>query len=589
MSSNPSGSPRAVDPISRSPSPNDSDSEGPGSDATVRSRDPRAATVVSLEEGEIPETASSGDYANDLLRGELARLRAEHAQSAAALRAKEQDTLAQAESIAQLTLQLAKTGKARELLESAPIHAERRVSELEPKPFPSNPSPGIPGIEWGPKGSPIPIQDLSEQQIAALQQENLRLKRMVAAQTTISVSDGSRPTAPIGAVRVKSVSVKPAWGAVDANSSELLSDAEGLSDPEYEDKASGESEVEVVAVKAKPPPSRQTLSRRSKDRTKAWMSKEISSDEEDYSGRDPRFTWTPTFNGRPGTIDFEDWIETLRNQMAAQPRIYTNDDARIRFCLSYLKDDAHKWALAMQRMVPMDEMFYNFRNFVKGLSDTYGCKDRKGEASIAIEGLRHTKGSRVGDYLAQLETYARIIGLNDAGLYMYAKKQLTTELLDDMSKYSVKQDTWSRFKKAALHCDQRIHQRVAERKLQEPRTAPVVATPPVTAPNGANPKQGNLRQVVSSPNSIPLGPKRPSGSTPSPSYNSPTPSSDGTPFKIPPAGGKLPLDEKARRIQHGLCLYCGAKDHAAESCKLLADAERKKVLPFAGKASAGQQ
>ncbi|KAF8624908.1 hypothetical protein AX17_006979 [Amanita inopinata Kibby_2008] len=203
---------------------------------------------------------------------------------------------------------------------------------------------------------------------------------------------------------------------------------------------------------------------------------------------------------------------------------------------------------------------WDFEAFILELEDNFGPHNPAGDAETALTNLSMKDSHHVTKYVVEFNKLAARIDWNEPALrdrfYHGLPLCLRTEALKGGEPLTL----------AAMHCKaqecDQIHWMTRDEIAREPKSAPRSAA----KDSDAKPSTSSSTNA-SKPSNTPR-PSRPghSASPSAPSFSSaPKPKPDLT-NKLG-KDGKLNSNERKRRMENNLCLYCGAGGHTAKDCR----------------------
>jgi hypothetical protein len=271
----------------------------------------------------------------------------------------------------------------------------------------------------------------------------------------------------------------------------------------------------------------------------------------DLEGSRPTSTSSPSTKGKMALPEVfsgkrEDWkvfASHLTLYLSAHKDSYPLDSDKITFAVSRLGNgSAFKY---MMDFIPKlngpvalrPPIVTNFDLFLKTMKDTFGVQNANVVSEAQLLQLRQ-KGSAV-DYTNKfLELSSDLSGWTDAPLITHYRRGLKPEVVRAIDGLQVVPATFPEFTQKAIELDSKQYATFLE--LQN---RPSVATPK------SNQTPTNLvRRPATTPSASSAPPPAPSMAMDLSQVRHITP------------------EEKKRRQEKGLCLYCGAGDHFAKQC-----------------------
>ena len=261
------------------------------------------------------------------------------------------------------------------------------------------------------------------------------------------------------------------------------------------------------------------------------------------------------------------FLAKCRHNFLSRPELFPNESQKVLFASGYLDGAAFNWfqpllnqyaeATVGSSEVPPE--FETFAQFAKSLEETFGDPDIVRSKERELGNLHQT--TSVASYLAEFNRIKGFVKWNDEALASQFYKGLKSGVKDGLVYENPAPATLAQLSSAALRIDSRQFERLLERKLestvsQSTRGARHPSTSPFAQP------QRFINSVTASP--VPRPPP------------APTPASDGsTPMELDfsqsyPSRFRAPLgnEEKQRRRELNLCLYCASDKHRVSTCPL---------------------
>jgi transposase InsO family protein len=225
------------------------------------------------------------------------------------------------------------------------------------------------------------------------------------------------------------------------------------------------------------------------------------------------------------------FISSVENVFAIQPSRYSTPEIRTRFIGTLLSGDALTWFSGIVEYSP--ELLLNYENFILELKNLFDDPHAQRHACTSLKRLRQGKFS-VTSYSAKFRHLALETGYNDLAKMDIFRSGLNDDVKDVLATSLVDPETLEDLIKLCVKIDQRLYDRRLERNS----------------------------------NKMPYGhPDKPKKPSPQGNQSGSTPMDldymDGQKTK---PHGKLTKEERARRIQNSLCLYCGEPGHKVNSC-----------------------
>jgi len=275
----------------------------------------------------------------------------------------------------------------------------------------------------------------------------------------------------------------------------------------------------------------------------------------------PTSTSSPSTKGKMALPEVfsgkrEDWkvfASHLTLYLSAHKDSYPLDSDKITFAVSRLGNgSAFKY---MMDFIPKlngpvalrPPVVTNFDLFLKTMKDTFGVQNANVVSEAQLLQLRQ-KGSAV-DYTNKfLELSSDLSGWTDAPLIAHYRRGLKSEVVRAIDGLQIVPATFSEFTQKAIDLDSKQYATFLE--LQNRSSVPT----PKSSPTSTN----SFRRPATTPSAAPAPHAAPSMA-----------------MDLSQARHITP-EERKRRQEKGLCLYCGADDHFAKLCpnkKTLASSE----------------
>ena len=241
----------------------------------------------------------------------------------------------------------------------------------------------------------------------------------------------------------------------------------------------------------------------------------------------------------------------------SRPAHYRSDRAKVTFAQSYLKGMALKWfepdLLSMGAPAERPLWMDDYVEFMAELQDNFGPHDPAGDAEAQLEQLQLRDGQRINKYVVEFQRLAsQVRGYGDGALRRQFYTGLPARIKDEISRVG-KPDTLHELRLLAQTIDARYWERKGETSRETHQKPKVEATQRSSSSSQNNGNSSNNRN-----NHNPR-----SSNTPKPSK----PPSSG-PDLTGKLGkdGKLTDEERKRRLDNRLCLFCAAAGHSARDC-----------------------
>ncbi|KAF5349640.1 hypothetical protein D9756_003192 [Leucocoprinus leucothites] len=277
----------------------------------------------------------------------------------------------------------------------------------------------------------------------------------------------------------------------------------------------------------------------------------------------------------------------------ANPTQFQEDSQKVNFAMTYLTGVALDWfevALTQEEQGVFHDWITDWDAFTRELRTHFGVANPKSEAAELLDNLRMKSGDKIATYNIDFMKYAAQLGWGDEVLCHRYYKGLPNRIQDPISvREQGKPNTFQEMLRTAMLIDGRYWERDRERaraRAAEKDLAERKQSKPSNSSN--NPQPNSQRGSSSQPSNFDRGnnnsnnnnsgsnnnrntSQAPSKSTtPAPSTsNQQRPSTRPTKPDISDKlgkDGKLTPEERKRRIDEDLCLFCGGKGHKVDQC-----------------------
>lgn len=209
------------------------------------------------------------------------------------------------------------------------------------------------------------------------------------------------------------------------------------------------------------------------------------------------------------------------------------------FAASFLRSTAFSWFQPYLDN-PLSPLLDNFELFCNSLYATFGDPDEVGTAERSI--FNHRQTTSVAAYASDFRRFASLTSWNDSALCAQFYRGLKDAIKDELAKMG-RADTLDQLIEIAIRLDNRMQERKMERFIH-------------TSNPSHRPNNFQSRRTLTMPHYD--MPPRPQTLNESSRHME----IDGS----KPRFKKLTEEEKQRRKDLGLCLYCGTPGHVANGC-----------------------
>lgn len=228
------------------------------------------------------------------------------------------------------------------------------------------------------------------------------------------------------------------------------------------------------------------------------------------------------YNGSIGRC--RDFLLSVQNLFALQPQKYSLDEVKTRFIGTLLSHEALAWFRDIVER--RSELLTNYGQFIVEFKAFFDDPNAQRHAADALGRLKQGKGSCLA-FATKFRRLAYETGFNNGALVNFFRKGLNEDIKDRLANALEEPNDLEEFIALCVKIDQRLFDRRVE-------------------------KAGTVKYNFTSPR-----------------FN-PRPSSGPVPMDLdsvqPERFKKLTPEEKKRRFELKLCLYCGNKDHKLATC-----------------------
>lgn len=275
------------------------------------------------------------------------------------------------------------------------------------------------------------------------------------------------------------------------------------------------------------------------------------------SSRDPNVQDPDTFTGVRDALN--GFLTQVQLVFDLQPRRFPEDRIKISYVIAKFRGTPLN-AIRPYLALPEDDKpdwLITYSKFVEYLRRSYGDPDEKGTAERKIQTLSQ-KGS-ASAYFADFQQYSAVLGWDDAPLVSMAIRGLKDELRDQLVLIGDRPKTLSELIDVVVRLDNRLWERKQEKRGGDGRTTsdnsrPLVARSAVQTSTTTTYQNRTTDRPTSGSHA----------STPMPTVTRSTSSQPST--QNPGMPRRLSDEEKQRRRDKGLCLFCGQAGHIATNC-----------------------
>ncbi|KAF5346269.1 hypothetical protein D9756_010447 [Leucocoprinus leucothites] len=278
----------------------------------------------------------------------------------------------------------------------------------------------------------------------------------------------------------------------------------------------------------------------------------------------------------------------------ANPTQFQHDNQKVDFAMTYLTGVALDWfevGLTQEEQGVFHDWFDDWNAFVRELRTHFGIANPKGEAAEMLDTLRMKPGDKIATFNVEFLKHASQLGWNDEVLCHRYYKGLPNRIQDPLStREQGKPTTFEEMHRLAIVYDgrywerdrERVRARAAEKDAADSLNRKQPNKPSTSNPSNPNPSRGQSQPGNNNNNNNRGGnnsnsnnnSNRNQSQAPTTKSNTPAPSTSSTQRPTPKfdlssklgQNGKLTPEERKRRLDEDLCLFCGGKGHKVENC-----------------------
>ena len=229
---------------------------------------------------------------------------------------------------------------------------------------------------------------------------------------------------------------------------------------------------------------------------------------------------------------------------ALQSSRFANDSVKVKYIISFLRGTPLLAIRPLLLMDPSPIMLNNLQLFTNHLRTTYGDPDEVAVATRKLQDLKQTGPASA--YFAEFQQYIAIAGWGSGPVVVHMAIQgLKSHLQDELARIAIRPQTIGELIQFIVPLDNRLFEREQSKRAQTKIAVPRSTT---SYASYANVAQFTTAAAVQ-PNVV--GVSRPI----------PTSAVRSTIIRSP-----LTAEEKQKRRDNNLCLYCGDAGHLAMSC-----------------------
>lgn len=267
----------------------------------------------------------------------------------------------------------------------------------------------------------------------------------------------------------------------------------------------------------------------------------------------------------------------------ANPAQFESDINKVNFALTFLTDVALRWFETGIDEEETNGVYQAWASdwecFTLELKTHFGVADVRGESAELLEGLRMKHGDKITTYNVEFMRLSAHLRWGDDVLCYRYYKGLPDRLQDAISAQPAgKPKTFILMRETALSFDNRYWERQRERSRAKAVTEAATASISKKPSSGNNNNQPNNHYTSNSSNKPANkppnnnkgnNPSKPATTSSSSSFTPAKPSNPAKPDLSDKLGkdGKLTSEERKRRLDNNLCLFCGNAGHKVNECR----------------------
>ena len=254
---------------------------------------------------------------------------------------------------------------------------------------------------------------------------------------------------------------------------------------------------------------------------------------------------------------------------------FDDDTKKVIFAVSYLRDVAQEWfepgLSGLTDTYP--DWLDNWDAFVDELQTNFGPFDESADVEHDLTNLRMKDTQRISDYLVRFNSLAVRCPWGESALRYRFYEGLPARLKDEICKGDGKPNTLVELRKKAQNIDARYWERVQERSREQAQRPPTTQKTPSSTTSSTTPQSSSKPAPSGSGSTSQASGSKPGKPKEAPKSQSTKPDLSG---KLD-SRGKLNQQERQRRIDNDLCMYCGKKGHKINECILRQNAVKARA------------
>ena len=255
------------------------------------------------------------------------------------------------------------------------------------------------------------------------------------------------------------------------------------------------------------------------------------------TSKEPKVKDPETFHGHRDTLNA--FLTECELIFELQPSRFVDDRTKVSYMISLLRGTPLLAVRPLLSQIPRPVILEDFTLFVAYLRTNYGDPDEKGTARRKLKALRQV--GPASSYFAEFQQYIAIPGWKDQDpIVDRAIDGLKPYLKDEVARTGLQPRSLSDLI-SFIVLDNRLYEREQERRRETKESSGTTTVTASTRPST------NVDQY----NRVPLN----TGTRPV-----------GSPATAIPRGPLSAEEERQRRHDNKLCLYCGNGGHLAQNC-----------------------
>ena len=249
---------------------------------------------------------------------------------------------------------------------------------------------------------------------------------------------------------------------------------------------------------------------------------------------------------------------------------FATDRAKVLFAGSFLSGVAADWFEPIINESSKEAlMLDNYDLFKDRITKVFGDPNAEATAEHNLRLLVMKDSEAIANYITRFRTESARLKWDDAALKYHFRTGLADRILDDLARMTDQPDTLSELMEMSLSIDNRHWERNREKSFRRPNAMrePTKTSPGSSTAFGLNPSrrdsQRNTSRSLSRPSSTPFVRNKDTRFKRTDSRTNVNNKSKDLERVL--VGGRLTADEKQRRLDKGLCNYCGGP-HKLDNC-----------------------